>query len=386
MRTSVAALTRLTARGSAALLQAVTIGLLARSVSPASFGIFSQVYSLATLAAVASGFGLSTYLLRIGSTKSAVHVQTTAALLRMATLTILAAAAILLALQQDWWSVIVAAGLASACGDALVDQLQAGLAGRHRHQQSSAVIVGSRLLPPVIILTGRAPSSAIIATAVAVFALAVVILVRDFSAPAPARAVIADARGYWASALLGTVSLLDTTVLRAVAGPTVAGQYAVANRLAGPLNVVSNSVVGVFLPTLADAEPGHRRRQARRLVLLCAVSGVLLAAVSPLLAWLAVRFLGPQYAGAYWAIVAAVIAAGLSGVTQILHAIQFVVAGTRLVVVTMLVGQLGMLLVLFPWLAPRYGATGAAVGLLLAQVVMLVPMLVALRRSVFGEH
>ena len=114
---------------------------------------------------------------------------------------------------------------------------------------------------------------------------------------------------------------------------------------------------------------------------MCAGSGILLTCLSPLLAWLAVRFLGSAYEGAYWAIAVAVVAAGLSGITQVLHAVYFVVRGTRLVVVSMMIGQLAMLFVLFPVLAPRFGALGAAVGLLIAQLIMLVPMAFSLQRT-----
>ncbi len=141
------------------------------------------------------------------------------------------------------------------------------------------------------------------------------------------KTLILSSRGYWLASVVECFGLLDMVVVRFFGGATAAGIYAIANRVTNPIHIVTTSILSTVVPAASLARsPVKQARMLRRSRNICSVCGALFAAASPVVAEVAIRILGPEYAQARKLIIGFVIAAALSGISQTLVA-RYLVEG-----------------------------------------------------------
>ncbi len=170
--------------------------------------------------------------------------------------------------------------------------------------------------------------------------------------------------------LCGTLAIyIDQALVVTLLAPAQMGLYVVALSVSRLINVLPQALGGVLFPKLVGLSSDivvSTVGRALRLVLLISGAGLLLvAACGPA----AVRLLyGPRYSGLLSILYILVIEAAISGLVTL--ASQAFMACNRPGVVT--IQQLAGLLTAFPLLIsliPRFGVSGAALGLLLSTVI-----------------
>ncbi|MDQ1125489.1 O-antigen/teichoic acid export membrane protein [Microbacterium sp. SORGH_AS 505] len=299
-------------RVASAILQAVALLLLVRSMGPSDFGLVAAVLGLVTVAQAAFDLGLPTLAARerardsvAGLVGSALAINTVTSL---AVLAILACLGLLLSMHDERFLLLLPLavsaaferisdarlGVAVADGDARHNFV--GMVGRR------AVTVG--VLVAVLALTSLNPlfafavSSALGATASAVYARLVVRVHRDARAPAAAH-VIRAGRSFWLNSLGLQARNLDATIVTALAGGVQGGYYGLASRLAVPLRLPATSMGAALLPVATRSEGRGRRisnlKIAVAMWLACATA---YAIAVPLTPSLLPAVTGPGYGGA----------------------------------------------------------------------------------------
>jgi O-antigen/teichoic acid export membrane protein len=196
------------------------------------------------------------------------------------------------------------------------------------------------------------------------------------------------ARGQWRGSLhFGIASvapaflLLDTFIVSSICGASDAGAYAVGSRLLAPLSVVSTTLAQTLMPVLAVGGPSARLSLSSPRKLFVMLLGVVVAVI--LLCVLApaalVRVLGPEYAAADWPIRLFVLNAAVVLVTRALatalQAWHYEYLVSMLVAASVLLALLGVFVG-----ATLGGPASAAAGVVLANSVLAVALIVAARR------
>ena len=309
----------LVSRGLGSVLQAVALIVLARSVTPAEFGLVNVVIAVVGITLVASGLGLSLF---VPFARARGEADAVAAALRLNTWANLASAFVLVpgiavwaaATGAPWGAVLIGASLALernvdtilgvpiADGDAKV----AAASMLARRTVALAVFLPALAVggEPVWSFTAGMLAGALVAQVHV--RRAVRALPGDARALRP-RAVVGRAWPFLASNLTGQARTLDVTVVAAALGAGGAGLYAAAAKLVQPLLLVPQSLAAVVMPHSTRLAPDAARRLGLRLTVL--FLACLMPAV-PIIVWaeqIVVFVMGPTFAGAgsalAWALV-----------------------------------------------------------------------------------
>lgn len=386
-------LTLLVARVLATGLQAVVMVVVARLVGVADFGLLGAVVGVSAVAFAVATWGLPTYLpmarargldgeVRLGLVGAAVGlaVAGSGAAAVTAFLTNDAGtspwlAALPVALAIDVW---VEAGLTVL----VADGEKARVAGSVvlRRVLTAAVFAG------LVVAGLDAVTAYSLSFLVAAVVGAVEIVVRvsprlDRGAPAPrVRELYRRMVPYLTSSLTYQARTLDVAVVGLAGGAVTAGLYSAAQRIIGPLNVVSGSAVSVLLPHAARSSLSSVRRIGVLLtawgLALWTVPAVLGAALAEPLVEL---LFGADYraaAGAFaWTVVAVPFIALASPLGSILqgqgHARFVAVNGVVWAAATLVGVFVGALL---------WGPSGAAAGLAVTFALKVASLLLKLMR------
>jgi O-antigen/teichoic acid export membrane protein len=361
----------------AALLQAVMMLLLLRSVSPAEFGFFAAAYGVITVPQVLFDAGLPSLVVRerardrnSGLSTSALRLVNILAAV-MAVLLTSIAVVLAVTVSTAFWLLVPLGlwGAAERSADAWL--LVAVADGDSRVNVLTLVLRRIANLALFLGFTALTPIDPVLALSLSLAAAASGswLLARWYVLPRLAPAVVISRRDlialsypYWIDSVATQARNLDAAITGLVASPMQAGFYAAAARLTGPLRILPYSLATVLLPATA-------RKTARtvgpvlKLVFLATLAfGLFYAVLILLLPWAVPVVLGPAYSGAVLtlqitagALVFSAAASMLDPVLQGLGMPHFVAANSIVTTVTCLIGvSIG---------ATYGGAAGAALGL-----------------------
>lgn len=315
---------RIGVRGAAAVLQAACMILIARQQGPVVFGLYSVGIAVGAVSGTILGFGASSRGLRVLREDDPVVVASSLALVRGAgsIVSSMLVVGVLLALGSPW-PVSVAVGVIAAA-DQVSEYEQACRAGFLEQRSSATVILVQRMLPFISVGVGWLVNGNVIVwyggAALVVIAFVSIRPIRRFDGRLNLRDAWRGSVGYWIASLSQALQQLDAPIVRVVVGDVGVGLYGAANRLVGPLGVLVNSVVVVLAPKMGTITDERKRLGAfLRLTAWVGVFGAVLAAVSPVIASVAILLLGPKYADARPLFIGVVVAAGVSMASQVLQ-------------------------------------------------------------------
>jgi O-antigen/teichoic acid export membrane protein len=325
-----------------AVIQALTFGLLGRTLGPTEFGVFSLAYGIVLLCMTFAELGLGSRALRVAAEPDPGEVLSTVLLLRAATsLTItivlgVVISAVGLMTPFAAWMLMV-----YATGDLFGNLAQSFLIGFFSETRAMAVLLVRRLLVAGLLVGGLllAPGSGLV---VCYFALGVGGLTGYVSGLIALRSrfgrlgnpirFISHNRRFWSSSVALNVQQADTILLSAIAGPTLTGLYSAAVRLSSPMNLLTSSVLQSVVPHLtAKTNHADRRKAFNRVfkAMLVYAGGL---SLSSALAPIAVLVLfGSAYTEAWPMAVAVVLVAAANSVLQTFMAWYYSIGVPRLV-------------------------------------------------------
>lgn len=250
-----------------ALIQAVTILLVARDLGPHSFGVFSAVFGVAIVFQAGFDLGIATMVVReraVTPTSPIIYSALTLTdRLALAITLITGLPLLFLAIIIDpFFYYLLPLAIWAACERHADTWLAIPLAdGDARINTQNLVTrrVGTVLLYLGAVFAGVnaalafSASMAITATVSLIVIRRIVIHRIDTSrSRVTYREVINRSWPYWLNSVGTQARNLDTLVVSAVAGPSQAGFYAATSRATGPLRILSTSLAAVLLPASAD--------------------------------------------------------------------------------------------------------------------------------------
>ncbi len=361
----------------AALIQAATMLLLVREVSPAEFGFFSAVYGVITIPQTLLDLGLPSLIVRERARDARDGIVTTALklnnVLSMLMSLLLLVTGILLALtvDADYWLLLPFAVWAAAerNADAWLGVVLAD--GDSWINVTNLVLrrLGSLVL--FVLLTRFAAMEPVLALAVgfAVGATVSWVFAHVFVAkrlvpatPTGVGTLVRMSYPYWIDSVASQARNLDVVVTSIVAGQAQAGFYAASARLTNPLRILPNSLATILLPAASKRDSSTIGGLLKLVVVATAGFAVLYGGGAALVPWAVPVFLGEDYGGAIIALqitcVGLIFASAASLLSMLLLGVgrKHFVAGAA--VVSTIACLLGVLVG-----AVMLGAVGAALGL-----------------------
>lgn len=296
-----------------ALIQAVTMLLLARDLGPYEFGIFSAVFGTAIVFQSGLDLGIATMVVKERAADSANPIIQSALKLadRLAFAIFGVTALPLLAMGlflDSFFYALLPLSVWAACERHTDTWLSVPLADGDARINTQNLLIKrtvTALLYVGAVLADIDPAVAFSA-AMALTALVSLVVIRkvvynriDVARPlTPYSAVLRQSWPYWLNSLGTQARNLDTLLVSAVAGPSQAGLYAVTSRATGPLRILSTSMAAVLLPASASKSPKQIRRLLR-FVGLATIGCAILYGGLVLIAPAVIRiFLGDSYIGA----------------------------------------------------------------------------------------
>jgi O-antigen/teichoic acid export membrane protein len=310
---------RVFARAVGAALQAITLVVLARILSPSEFAPFALIPTVGAACACLLGGGLGTLALRVGG-EQGWGVQ----LLRLAVVVSvqigLVAAAVGVCLSSAGW-LLVAAPSVMVAVDQLVGVAQGVLAGQTRHRDAARLLIAQRALPLCGLLFGGFIGGHQIAGyglgGLILFIVVAAPIYRNVGALPTIRAVLSRAKGFWGVSAVSTLAYLDVLIVGLFLGEYAAGIYGATVRLVAPLSILTSSIIYIIVPEASRHYQGERARifsEWRRYGRWTAFS---LALLAPLMCWLGLLALGQDYAPGRWILLALMLGSALSLLSQI---------------------------------------------------------------------
>ncbi|MBD5381549.1 oligosaccharide flippase family protein [Clavibacter sepedonicus] len=370
----------------AALIQAATMLLLVREVSPAEFGFFSAAYGVITIPQTLLDLGLPSLIVRERARDARDGIVTRALklnnVLSLAMSLLLLVMGILLAMtvDPDYWLLLPFAVWAAAerNADAWLGVVLAD--GDSWINVTNLVLRRLGSLVIFVLLTRFSPMEPVLALAVgfAVGALLSWLFAHVFVAkrlvpgtPATVRALVRMSYPYWIDSVASQARNLDVAITSIVAGQAQAGFYAASARLTNPLRILPNSLATILLPAASKRDSSNIGGLLKLVVAATAGFALLYGGGAVVVPWAVPVFLGPEYSGAIVALqitcVGLVFASAASLLSTLLLAVgrKHFVAGTA--VVSTIACLLGVALG-----ALTMGAVGAALGLAASYAVQAV--------------
>ena len=296
-----------------ALLQAITLGLLARWLGPAHFGVVAGVLGGAQVSIAITDLGISASLLLIRS-KDRTDPRIRSLLIlnrRMSTVLLVAWPVILgvLAAVTEDSSFLLLLGVAVwvAAEKNTETFLMVSLAdGRTRVMLLS---LGLRRILTAVVLTASVAAGLPVLLSYSI-ALASSGLLgaawtwRQIAGFLPHRnsepmwPLLRAALPFWLNSLAIHARSLDVVLVGLAASPAVAGIYAAPSRLSGPLGLLPSSLAQVLLPTAARAEPNSSRKVWSAVIAMTACTTLIYGALALVAGDILPRLLGPGFAAA----------------------------------------------------------------------------------------
>jgi O-antigen/teichoic acid export membrane protein len=373
----------------AALIQAITMVVLIRAVTPAEFGIFSAVYGVITVAQTALDLGLPTLVIRErskdatnGIVAAALRLNNLLSLLLvcclltgLVTLGVMADVRFFLLLPLAIWAAAERnadawLGVVFADGDAKINT--ANLVSRRIGNLLMFVGLSQfTKLDPVLAFCLSSMGAACLSW---VFAHSYVAKRLPPSNNMTARQLVHESWPYWVNSVATQARNLDTAIAGIVSGPIQAGFYAAAARLTSPLRILPTSLASVLLPAAARRSSSTMGGILRLIGLSLGGMALIYATLAVLVPWAVPVFLGPGYVGGVRALqitmIGLVFAASASLLGAPLQAVGLKHYVASVAVVTTISCLLGVAIG-----ATYFGAIGAAFGLSFSYLVQSIALL-----------
>ncbi|MFB9649848.1 oligosaccharide flippase family protein [Curtobacterium pusillum] len=300
-------------RGLASVVQAISMILVARSLSVTQFGLVGIVISVGTIASLIGDLGLTTYIARARAIRDEAAVRAGLLLNRWSAAiggALLISVVIVGALNGGWpwWPLPLLAGFMV---EKAVDTASSVLIADGRNITANLALLGRRVVVLMCVVAGSVIafdaawtfSVGYLFSAIVSLIYVAISLLGSPDAYAGSRSttvriVARETLPYFFSNLTAGVRLLDTAIIASIASPHAAGLYAAASRVTSPAYLIPQTLTTVIMPHAARATGKAVRAMGNRLLLATVGLSIVLAALSPLVIWFADLILGDQYAGA----------------------------------------------------------------------------------------
>lgn len=362
----------------AAMVQMVTLALVAVWLGPADFGVLAAVLALAVVPQTLLDLGIPTYVLKAraaredpemlqfalrvnGATSALLSAVSAAALLLLGTFI---SPLLLMMLPLAVWvgaerNVEVWMGVALADGDAQLNVTF--LVGRRLFGLALMLVTFLIGVPPVLSFAIALASSSLIAVIFAQALLRPRVRVRPRGHRSIAGLVHLTAP-FWVHSAATQVRNLDTALVALIADPTQAGYYAVASRLTGPLRILPTSLAAVLLPRISKANGRIDRSLGLTVIATLFAMTMIYISIAIAAPWAVATFLGAAYLPSIVPIQIVCVGLVLGAAASLLAAILQAKGRQRFVASASVAASLVCLvaIVIGTYLA---GAAGAAVGL-----------------------
>lgn len=367
---------RVGARVVAALLQALTLVLIARGLGPAGFGIFGQAQSVGIVGAAIFSFGLSARALRLSVDENPRRVVTSMFIVRVLTAALVVTLVLgIFSYFDPSSSGVLLAVAALLFADMINDLTQGVLSGLQLQATAALLIIVHRLLPCLCVWLLPLPQLGNIgnygAGCLLVAMIALIYPVWTWSKPANIRNLLTNARGFWLSTAAGPLSQLDTSIIRLTSSLSTVGYYAAASRVGAPINLVASSLVSIVVPAMTkELDHSRQKHMFTRLRLAGVVLASITLAISPILSEIIVRLLGEEYRPGWWIFCGVIVAAALSGINQTYQAYFFAVNKPRTAALSIGLGTIVGLIALASG-SILWGIVGLAIGPVALQLSIL---------------
>ena len=296
-----------------ALIQAVTMLLLARDLGPHGFGMFSAVFGTVIVFQAALDLGIATMLVRERAANPASPMIHSALRVtdRMAFVLTGAVSLPLLVLGSfldSFFFTLLPLAVWAACERHTETWLAVPLADGDARINTQNLLVRraiTALLYLGAVAVGLDPALAF-SMAMSLTAVVSLIVIRKIvvmrlaldSSPLTFREVIRSSWPYWINSLGTQARNLDTLVVSTVAGASQAGFYAATSRATGPLRIFSTSMAAVLLPASASAGRKQLRSLFRLVWAMTVFCGLLYGGLIIVVPTAVEIFLGEAYQGA----------------------------------------------------------------------------------------
>lgn len=314
------AVVRTVSRGLAAFAQALALLLVARSVGPADFGMFSVAVAVGMISNAFVGMGASLRLLRLAAEPRGVQLASDLLTIRVAgSLFGFCVCCATSALGVPLLAAVAAGALTSA--DLLTDYVQAYFAGQRRQLASALVLLVQRLLPAIVVSVAFAMNdlsfavfaAASVATGIVMVSVAVAHVKPSFRV----RETLRSSFGYWFASVSSSASQFQPIALNFVATSSVVGNFVVATRLVSPLTIVPSTIQTIMIPEIVrDQSRADVARASKTMMRIVLAYSLLLVVLAAPIASLALSALGDAYESARAFLIAMVVASAMSAVAQ----------------------------------------------------------------------
>lgn len=331
-----------------------------------------------------AGFGFGSFALRLGAGRSVRELISTMLLLRLGMIVMVAGTlGVVFGLHAGSAMAVMAVGLLALSVELLSDLVQGVLSGQLRHGAAALVIVVQRVFPLVGVLVGQLLGWPLLGATIGLaftFPFQLGVVWPYLSRPSAVPRTIKLAKHFWGATVVSSLTQLDVSMVGIVAGAEAAGHFTVGNRVVSPLGFLTSAMLNIFVPELTLAAPGEARRTIFRRIRRIAISAAIALVICAIpIAQGVIFFVGDQYQPALPAIGAFVVAAALSGISRTYQALFFAEDCPRIVTMAVVLGALAGFATILA-LGSILGIVGAALGPIVAQVVILVAFTVSLRR------
>jgi len=373
----------LVGRLAGAVIQALSLMLVARWSGPQAFGLFSSIYGIAIVIQTVVDFGLTTHITRLraadpgsGDIGAALRLGRNITILTTVVGTgFLVAAGFVapslfpLVLLPLWMSSEkqVEAWLAVALADGNTWQNASSLVFR-RIGALVVLVAGYFLgLDPVMTYVFGLALFSLLAWALAYYMTDGV----HSGATVPVRRLLKAGRPYWVNSLSVQARNFDVSIVALVTTPVAAGYYAAASRLTTPLRMVPTSFAAVLLPATTRSTRGNARPFIKAIAAMTALTTVMYVGLAVALPILVPVILGPSYEPA--STVIQIVCFGLiaAAITSQFNALMQGWGYLRPVAVIATCTTVYCLVAIVV-LAIPYGAVGAGIALASSYVIQLV--------------
>lgn len=359
----------------AAALQAVTLVILARALGPQEFGILTAVLGITIWLQAVADLGIGKMVVRERSDGSSPELVAGALWLNARSSLVLGISlGLAFVLAGSFFNTIFFLMLPlafSVAGEKNADTwLGVAIADGDTHLNSLNLVgrrAGALGIFLALNLIGMVPLLSY-SVAVAVSAAGSVIFARIHvsrlvGAPRSSmRVVFSCARPFWVNTLAVQLRNLDSAIVGLISSATVAGYYATASRLTGPLRMLPTSLAVVILPHVARTRQNSIRPVIRLVLSFGICVGFLYIALLFAVPWGVPTILGEAYRSAILPLQIVLLGLVFAGFTSLLGAVLQGRGMQRQVATVSICGTIYLLatLVMFTIL---HGAEGAAFAL-----------------------
>jgi len=377
----------------AAVIQAVTLVLLARWTGPAAFGAVGIALSLVIVFQTVTDLGLPTFVVREraaepGNPAIRRALEFNNLTTRILALTLLMVFGAMGAFVQHDFYVLLPLAIWAAVDRNTDTWLGVALADGDARVNTIAIL--SRRVAAITMMVGlyATGAPALLAFSMSLAVVGVVVnavahrwaskRVHPSTVSVPIRPILRSSFPYWVNSTATQLRNVDALIIGATTGTAQLAFYAAASRITGPLRILPTSLATVLVPASARTGAANLRRLAKPVGALIAVMTVIYTAVIVAAPWAVPMLLGTDFDGAVlpmqivcgglvFAAIASILGAILQGLGRGPVVARIAVITTAACLIGVLVGSM---------FAAAVGASIALAGSFVVQAVLLAIALV----------